>query len=234
MREFELFTEDSVESVPAVRKSVKGKDQYKNKIRRALGVELFKGLELELTFGIPIVSSFSGPLPSSWAPFCKRKGKSESGIHFFSYDYTFNSVLTSPEKYLENRKNYPVVVAPDFSQYMDMPACVRFTNSYTNKALAAYWQKNGVNVIANVTWSDPESYEYSIAGQPHGSIVAINSNGAMKYNFSKYLWKRGYDYVVSHLEPSVILRFGPKMPGEIESISIYVENEYLNSMRYGR
>ena len=56
----------------------------------------------------------------------------------------------------------------------------------------------------------------------------------MKYNFSKYLWHRGYDYVVSHLEPSAILRFGPKMPGEIESISIYVENEYLNGMRYGR
>ena len=226
--------EDCIASVPAVRRSAKDKQQYRNRIRRGLEIELFEGLQLDPVFGIPVVSPYRGPIPDSWTPFCHRKGNDDSGIHFFSHDYTFNSIITSPQKYVEELKRHPAVIAPDFSQYMDMPGCVRFTNSYTNKAIAAYWQQEGVNVIPNITWSDPSSYEYSIAGSPSGGVVAINSNGALKYNFSKYLWLKGYDYVVSRLQPDVILRFGPKMPNELEGISVYVENEYLNRMRYGR
>lgn len=234
MAKIELFTEDCIASVPSTKKYVKDKKQYRSRIRRGLGIELFDGLELEPKFGIPIVSKYSGPIPDIWFPFCKRKGHEIYGVHFFSYDYTFNAVLTYPVKFIEDLRRYPAVVAPDFSQYMDMPACVRFTNSYTNKAIAAIWQREGVNVIPNITWSDPSSYEYSIAGLPQGGIVAINSNGAMKYNFSKYLWEKGYDYVVNHLEPSLILRFGPQMPHEKDEISKYIECEHLNRMRYGR
>lgn len=234
MATIQLFSEDDITSVPAAKRSAKEKQRYRKRIRQGLCIDLFEGLELEPEFGIPVLGAYSGPLPEEWIPFCKRKYTSNAGIHFFSDDYTFNSVLTSPGKFVEDLRKHQVIIAPDYSQYMNMPACVRFTNSYTNKAIAAYWQSEGLSVIPNVTWSDPDSYAYSVAGLPTGSVIAINSKGAMKYNISKYLWQRGYDFVVSYLQPSLILRFGPKMPLENEENSIYIECEHLNRMRYGR
>ena len=38
----------------------------------------------------------------------------------------------------------------------------------------------------------------------------------------------------SGFQPTLVVRFGTKMPGENASISIYFENERLNYMRYGR
>ncbi len=234
MAKIELFSEDGITSVPAVKSSAKDKQRYRKRIRQGLYIDLFEGLKLESEFGIPVVSAYNGPLPEEWMPFCKRNVTSSAGIHFFSNDYTFNSVLTSPGRYVEDLRKHEAIIAPDASQYMNMPPCVRFTNSYTNKAIAAYWQSEGLSVIPNVTWSDPDSYAYSVAGLPQRSIIAINSMGAMKYNISKYLWQRGYDYVVSYLQPALILRFGPKMPLENEANSIYIESEHLNRMRYGR
>ena len=99
---------------------------------------------------------------------------------------------------------------------------------------SAYLQRNGVNVIPNVTWSLPDSYVYSWSSMPRDSVVAINCKGIMKHDLSKYLWYRGYFEAVSTLHPSLIVRFGVKMPDENTSNSIFFDNERLNFMRYGR
>jgi hypothetical protein len=97
----------------------------------------------------------------------------------------------------------------------------------------AYWQVQGVNIYPNVTWSLPDSYEYCIEGLPQNSIIAINSTGVPKYDFSKALWLKGYNYVVERLKPTLILRYGPIIEGEYKEISQYLTNSQLKQLRDG-
>ena len=49
-----------------------------------------------------------------------------------------------------------------------------------------------------------------------------------------YFWYLGYEEVLKSLEPSLIIRYGDKMEGENEEISIYFNNNVLNKLHYGR
>ena len=95
-------------------------------------------------------------------------------------------------------------------------------------------QHNGINYIHNVTWSLPDSYDYSFDGLPIGSTIAINCAGIAGSPSSKYLWYKGYEEALSRLKPSAIVRYGTKMPGENEAISVYFQNERLTLLRNGR
>lgn len=89
----------------------------------------------------------------------------------------FYGYFTYPQKYLEFLKHFKSVISPDFSQYIDMPSPMRFYHSFLNKAFAAYWSNNGINVIPNVTWSTPDSYDYSFTGIEKNETIAINCTG---------------------------------------------------------
>ena len=110
----------------------------------------------------------------------------------------------------------------------------RYYSAYINCAFSAFLQRNGVKLIPNVTWSLPDSYSYSWSSMPRYSVVAINCNGIMKHDVSKYLWYRGYREAISVLHPSLIIRFGTRMPCEQSDISLYFINERLKRLRYGR
>ena len=154
-------------------------------------------------------------------------------VHFFTYDKHFLCVLRHPERYLDFFQKCRAVIAPDLSQYADMSEQERYLSAYINRAFARYLQDNGVVVIPNVTWSLPDSYGYSFTGIPQYSTVAINCNGILKHDLSKYLWYRGYEEAISTLHPSLILRYGTRMPNEHSDISLYYCNERLMRLRHG-
>ena len=52
-------------------------------------------------------------------------------------------------------------------------------------------------------------------------------------DLSKYLWYRGYEEAVSTLHPSLIIRYGTRMPREHSDISLYFVNERLMRLRHG-
>ena len=106
-------------------------------------------------------------------------------------------------------------------------------SAYINRAFARYLQQYGVTVIPNVTWSLPDSYVYSFTGIPQHAPVAINCNGVLKHDLSKYLWYRGYEKAVSTLHPTLIIRYGTRMPREHSDISLYFVNERLMRLRHG-
>lgn len=154
-------------------------------------------------------------------------------VHFFIHDYRFLCVLRHPERYLDFFKKCHAVIAPDLSQYAEMSAEERYLNAYINRAFARYLQQNGVTVIPNVTWSLPDSYDYSFIGIPKYAPIAINCKGILKHDLSKYLWYRGYEKAVSTLRPSLIIRYGTRMPREHSDISLYFVNERLMRLRHG-
>lgn len=154
-------------------------------------------------------------------------------VHFYEHDFQFIRLFRNPDKYVPILKKYKYVLSPDMSQYIEMPYYKRYANNCDNKAIAQYLQRQGVNIIANVTWSLPDSYDYCFAGIPENMVIAIGSNGVNANKDSKYLWYRGYEEAIRRLKPKRIIRYGQKMPDEREDISIYFDNTYLRRMRHG-
>ena len=63
----------------------------------------------------------------------------------------------------------------------------------------------------------------------------MGNNLPQKGNYAaKYLWRKGYEEAIKVLEPILIIRYGDKMPGEREEISVYFENINLKNLRNGR
>ena len=199
--------------------------------------EIADGLPKTSPFDMPIITAnYSIPTVTYTTPFDRIRAKTankDSIVVFYINDDRFAHRLTHPWDYTDLLKQFHGVIAPDLSQYINMDYASRLSNNYWNKVFAAHWQKQGINIYPNVTWSLPDSYEYSVAGLPRHSVIAINSMGILKYNFSIALWLNGYHYMLEKLEPICILRYGPKIDGEDESISVYLENVQLNLLRNG-
>lgn len=174
-------------------------------------------------------------LPQVALPFSKviNKASTDVLVVFYEPDVKFARILHNPKKYLERLKKFPYVVGPDFSQKVGMTPFVCFSNSWWNKALTAYFQGMGILMIPNVTWSTPMSYEYAFKGLPKKSIIAINSNGIKGNTAAIYLWRKGYEEALKVLDPILIIRYGDKLPGEKEEISVYYENLNQKNLRNG-
>ena len=156
-------------------------------------------------------------------------------VHFFIDDYQFERIWNLPDRYVECLRQFQCVIAPDFSQYTDMPYPQRMWNNYRGKFIGAWLQSQGVTVIPNVTWSLPDSYEYCFDGIPQQSVIAINSTGAARYGLTRFLWLKGYREALSRLRPLAVIRYGTMIPGEDTSVSRYFNNErVLNLRSYGR
>lgn len=156
-------------------------------------------------------------------------------VHFFIDDYQFERIWNLPDRYVECLRQFQCVIAPDFSQYTDMPYPQRMWNNYRGKFIGAWLQSQGVTVIPNVTWSLPDSYDYCFDGIPQQSVIAINSTGAARYGLTRFLWLKGYREALSRLRPLAVIRYGTMIPGEDTLVSIYFNNErVLNLRSYGR
>ena len=197
-------------------------------------------LRVENKTHVPIIDWYevTGELPERIIAFHEAMNASQTNfdaiVHFYISDDLFIRLFRDPDKYVPKLKQFKYVLSPDLSQYIEMPFFSRFGNNCHNKAMAQYLQRQGVNIIANVTWSLPDSYEYCFAGIPQGTTIAINSNGVNASSDSKYLWYHGYEEALRQLQPTRIIRYGQKMLGEREDISIYYDNTYLRRVRHGR
>ena len=180
------------------------------------------------------INSFE--LPNIAIPFSKALYRSNKDLVlvFYEPDINFARILHNPKRYVEPLKRFACVVGPDFSQKIGMNNFVNFYNHWWNMALTAFYQSQGVRMIPNVTWSDPASYSYAFIGIPRHSVIAINCTGIKGNHAAKYLWRKGYEEAIKVLEPVLIIRYGDKMPGEREDISVYFENINLKNLRNGR
>ena len=199
--------------------------------------EIAKNLEKTDIHNMPVIKpNLIIPKVVETTPFDRISAKDankNSLVMFYINDNRFANRLSHPWTYTNELRNYTGVIGPDLSQYIDMDYPERMSNNYWNKVLTAYWQNQNVNIYPNVTWSLPDSYEYSLEGYPCKSVIAINSMGVKQSNYSISQWLDGYQYMTKALKPICILRYGPKIYGEDESISIYLDNKQINILRDG-
>ncbi|WP_417082047.1 DUF4417 domain-containing protein [Mobilibacterium timonense] len=129
----------------------------------------------------------------------------KNGVHFFVDDYRFNGIYNNPEKSLRKYSQYAFLLSPDFSTYADMNLWRQLESVAKNRWCGCYWQEQGLTVIPTISWSTPRSYEFCFDGVEKNSIIAIGMIGC-KQNKKEFL--RGYDYMLSNIEPEAVICFG--------------------------
>ena len=111
----------------------------------------------------------------------------------------------NPEKSLRKYSQYAFLLSPDFSTYADMNLWRQLESVAKNRLCGCYWQEQGLTVIPTISWSTPRSYEFCFDGVEKNSIIAIGMIGC-KQNKKEFL--RGYDYMLSKIEPETVICFG--------------------------
>lgn len=137
------------------------------------------------------------------------------GIHFFIDDYLFQRAWHDPPRYALFLRQFPAVMTPDFSMFVDYPKAVQVYNHWRKHQLGAYWQRVGMTVIPTIGWIDKDSYSWCFDGEPIGGTVAVSSVGTQKNKDARRMFLDGYNEMLARLAPSKIIFFGD-VPKECE------------------
>ena len=167
--------------------------------------------------GIPMLADMHNTMvPKGIISFEKARSKGAKGkyIHFYMYDKYFAPVITATNKYVSLFQEADGIITPDCTMLVGQAKCLLQTSTYFNRAVGAYLQKFGIPVIANIRWSDSESFSFCFLGVPKHSIVAVSTHGCIKNRQDRALFKEGVEAMLNELEPTDVLVHG-YMPNEI-------------------
>ena len=162
-------------------------------------------------------------IPSGMVPFSirERSRNKKDFVCFYEHDVNFREILTNTEKYVDELKQYPGIITPDCSLYIDAPLCVQIADIYLNRAVGYYLQKQGIYVIPNIRWGDERTYREDFLGEKVAfqgvdkhSIVSIGTYGQIQTAESKRFFKEGLEEMLKELEPEIVLVYG-SMPDKI-------------------
>lgn len=215
----------------------KGISRHRRRKEHCNNMDICLSLEKQGKFDMPTLQPYNGPIPNTLIPFNQAMSNTtydNCGVHFFIDDYQFERIWNDIDRYAEKLSKYSCVIGPDFSQYRNMSYPQRMWNCYRNRVVSSHLQQKGVNIIPNVTWSLPDSYDYSFDGIPENSVIAINCSSIKSCRLSTFLWYKGYEEAIKRLKPKAIIRYGTIMQDEQKEISYYFENERLKQLRNGR
>ncbi len=187
---------------------------------------LTEGADLVGDAGIPMLMNLdNAQIPKALIPFDKAKkstSNKRSYVHFYMHDKYFLDVLTSTTKYVDLLKQFDGIITPDCSMLVGQSKCIQQTNTYFNRAVGFYLQKQGIPVIANIRWSDASSFDYCFLGVPKNGIVCVSTHGCIRSQSEKASFREGLIETIKRLEPTDILVHG-YMPEQIFSgLSDYV------------
>lgn len=142
-------------------------------------------------------------------------------VHFYLYDYKFESVWKKPSDYTEKLKNYKAILTPDFSMYLEMHPLEKLHNVFRNRWTGAYYASKGIKVIPTVSWGEEDTFDYCFEGIPKGSTVSVSTYMVSEHGSvpaQKEFFLKGYNEMLKRIEPERILCYNkpfPEMQGNI-------------------
>lgn len=157
-----------------------------------------------------------------------REENKTCGVHFFVDDWRFKGIYKDPSKSLARYSQYAFLLTPDFSLYADMPLWKQIENVGKSRWVGAHWQENGLTVVPTIAWSTPRSFDFCFDAVEKQGTVAIGMIGCKG---NKLGFMRGYNEMLSRLEPETIIVFGTpfaEMDGNIIAV------DYMSSRRVVR
>lgn len=179
--------------------------------------------------GIPMLMDLQNvQVPKGMIPFEKARKctNHRQYVHFYMHDREFSRVLTATRRYLDVLKQYDGVITPDCTMLIRQSPCLQQTNTYFNRAVGFYLQRNGIPVIPNIRWSDESSFSYCFLGVPKRTIVCVSTHGCIHTEQQRCMFRQGLDAMLNELQPSTVLVHG-YMPDDIFG-------EYLEQMTFVR
>lgn len=195
----------------------------------SLNSVLCKGIEFTSRNQFPIVEPFSGTVPEILCSVHRLRKKPETLLrdlcgHFFTTDSNFEAFWNYPFRYLRFLQRLRCVISTDFSLYTNMLLMQKLWNSFRNKLLSAFYQRNGINLIPAPSWGDLANIDLYMEGWPKESVIAVNSTGIGLDKRCRYIWLEGYHAMLEILKPIHIIRYGAYIEGERQEISTYYQN----------
>lgn len=172
---------------------------------------LTEGATLVGAPGIPMLMDLhNAQVPRDMIPFGKARKCPDKRkyIHFYMHDREFSRVLTATDQYIDLLKLYDGVITPDCTLLIGQSPCLQQTNTYMNRAVGFYLQKNGIPVIPNIRWSDESSFEYCFLGVPLGSMVCVSTHGCITSREERRMFKTGMSAMLDAIHPEVVLVHG--------------------------
>lgn len=164
---------------------------------------------------------------------CDNANKHKA-IHFFTYDWLFESVYEKPEITLEKLDQYYALLTPEFSTYKDMPLARQLDSVFKNRWCGAFWQSQGMNVIPTISWGSIPCMEFCFDGVEKGSIVAVST---YTREDNKKGFMLGYEKMLEIIEPSAIICYGtpfPEMKGNIIEIDPFNKEKLIEKMGFAK
>lgn len=161
--------------------------------------------------GIPMLMDLhNAQVPRDMIPFDKARKCPDKRkyIHFYMHDKEFSRVLTATDQYIDLLKLYDGVITPDCTLLIGQSPCLQQTNTYMNRAVGFYLQKNGIPVIPNIRWSDESSFEYCFLGVPLGSMVCVSTHGCITSREERRMFKTGMSAMLDAIHPKIVLVHG--------------------------
>jgi hypothetical protein len=181
----------------------------KRNYRDVFHAYLVQDAEFVGEWDMPLVRS-SERLPEQLIPFDQFKVGChlDKWVHFYIHDCQFERVWKRPKYYFEKLKHCQGLISTDFSLYTNMPLAQQLWNTYRNRVLASWFQRNGVEVIPNVRWGNERSYDFCFDGIEPRKTVAIGTHGCIKKNQDKLDFQRGLEVMIERLYPKTIIVYG--------------------------
>ena len=161
-------------------------------------------------------------IPERLVTFMVADSHEHSGdfCHFFIDDYRFERLWCDPKGYLPILRRYAGVIAPDFSTYTDMPKPMQMWNVYRSRALAAYWQSQGIEVIPSVQFGQEDTWGWAFAGMPRHSVLCSSTVGIHRDMDATRLFVMGMEECVRRTEPTALVMYGHEIPFDAGGITV--------------
>lgn len=196
------------------------------------------GIEFTSKNQFPIVRPIVTEVPKNICSVHRLHRKTESFLknqcgHFFTNDKNIEPFWNYPYRYLSWLKKFDCITSTDFSIYTNMVQIQKLWNSFRNKLMTAFFQRNGISVIPAPSWADSPDIDIFMEGWPKNSVIAINSTGIGRDKRCRYVWLDGYYAMLDILKPLHIIRYGAYIEGENKEISTYYGNDNKKYYRYG-
>lgn len=189
--------------------------------RKSFKTYYFENEDTNNKFNFPALDYVKPQIVLNVIPFniFKAKPDKNSWIHFFIDDYQFERVWQKPTQYINLLKQAAGVITTDFSMYVDMPKAVQIYNCYRNRAIARFFQKEGIKIIPAVGWSDEDSFSWCFEGIAYGSAVAVSSNGCYNNPEAKKNFLAGFNEMIERINPCQVIFVGV-IPDELKDLYI--------------
>lgn len=169
-------------------------------------------------------------VPDRLITFCMGDKDKDGFAHLYIDDYRFERLWNRPEQYLNELRKYKGVIAPDFSTYTDMPYPMQIWNKYRSMALTAYWQREGIDVIPNLQWSDERSLYFAFNGLPEGGVFCTSTVGN-RTKEARRNFQMGLDAALEVLDIETLLVYGSWHGYDVHGMCDVVRYENDNRAR---